>query len=262
MILKSTSVTILMSALAVLSFHVPRAEAHSWMDCVDWRFNNPDKHDWSDQGGKCMGYARRFPLGKPFGTLDSDDPSRHYQQDGNPDKALPCSDHIHGKDIGADERRGNPPSSAYGGSFGRMTVANAGDTICVRWPAKTHAESNEDDTMVQINFSKNRDSKDPSQETLLSNTLLLLPFKNCGSGRDSDKRPCGGCFKVPNRANGIYLMQWRWMLNPGEWYTSCAVSARRSLLHPCITDDGWLVGCDGDHKRPFTHLSLSLLLYE
>ncbi|KAI1316312.1 hypothetical protein EDD11_010155 [Mortierella claussenii] len=177
--------------------------------------------DFSNKGGHCVGYARRFPLGHPFGTLDSANPSRHYQQAGNPNTALPCSDGKHGKDVGSDETKANPVSAAYGGKWGQMTVTSVGDTLCVRWPAKNHAEKNEDNTIVQINMSKVKDGKDVSQQELLKNTIARLPYKNCGGGVP-DKRACGGCFKVPVRASGVYLLQWRWMLNPGEWYTSCA----------------------------------------
>ncbi|KAG0366558.1 hypothetical protein BC939DRAFT_442612 [Gamsiella multidivaricata] len=223
MIFSTTTYTaILVSALAVFSSYTPQAEAHSWMDCVDWKFNNPSKPDWSDKGGKCVGYARRYPIGKPFASLDSADPSRHYQQAGNPNTALPCSDHKHGKDVGSDETLARIPSAAYGGKWGRMTMTSVGDTLCVRWPAKNHAEHNEDNTVVQINLSKNKNGADPTQQQLLQNTIARLPYKNCGSASTPDKRPCGGCFKVPVRASGIYLLQWRWMLNPGEWYTSCA----------------------------------------
>ncbi|KAG0223939.1 hypothetical protein B0O80DRAFT_200785 [Mortierella sp. GBAus27b] len=222
MIFKAASVAILVSVLTVLSTYRPQVEAHSWMDCVDWRFNNAGgDEDWSNNGGKCMGYARRFPLDHEFGSLDSAEPSRHYQQAGDPDKALPCSDHKHGKDIGSNETRADPPQSAYGGQWGQMTVTRSGERLCVRWPAKNHAEENEDDTEVQINISERRDGPDPTQEELLQNTITM-PYKNCGSGPSPDRRPCGGCFEVPVRDEGLYLMQWRWMLNPGEWYTSCA----------------------------------------
>ncbi|KAG9066095.1 hypothetical protein KI688_001314 [Linnemannia hyalina] len=226
MIFSTTYTTILATtALALLTLSSsPNAvvEAHSWADCINWKFNKSGgNQDWTDKGGRCIGYARRFPTGKPFGSLDDADPSRHYQQAGNPNTALPCSDHKHGKDVGSDETRGNPPSAAYGGKYGQMTVTAVGDTLCVRWPAKNHAEKNEDNTKVQINLSKNI-GKDPSQQDLLKNTIALLPYKNCNPGSNTDRRACGGCFKVPVRAQGIYLLQWRWMLNPGEWYTSCA----------------------------------------
>ncbi|KAF9185199.1 hypothetical protein BGZ51_002920, partial [Haplosporangium sp. Z 767] len=181
------------------------------------------KQDWSDNGGKCLGYARRFPTGKRFASLDSADPSRHYEQKHkNPNSADPCSNGRNGESHASDETRANPVSKAYGGKYGRMTVTSVGDTLCVRWPAKNHAEKNEDNTIVQINLSKTKDGKDPSQSELLKNTIAKLPYKNCGSNKDSDKRPCGGCFKVPVRASGTYLLQWRWMLNKNEWYTSCA----------------------------------------
>ncbi|KAG0039862.1 hypothetical protein BGZ82_006414 [Podila clonocystis] len=220
----TTYATVLVSALAIFGHLAPTVQAHSWADCIDWRFKNSKKKVWSDNGGSCHGYARRFPVGKPFGSLDSANPSRHYQQAGNPNKALPCSDRRHGKDVGSDERAANPRSKAYGGKFGKMTKTKVGNVLCVRWPAKNHAEKNEDDTIVQINFAKNR-GKDPSQEELLAEQKkhpLTLKYKSCGKAKNSDKRPCGGCFNVPKRKPGIYLLQWRWMLNKGEWYTSCA----------------------------------------
>ncbi|KAF9089170.1 hypothetical protein BGX29_007603 [Mortierella sp. GBA35] len=222
----TTYTAILATTLAVLSFSTPTVEAHSWAACIDWKFNKSGgKQDWTDKGGKCLGYARRYPLGKAFWSLDDMGPSRHYQQDhDDPDKARPCANHKDGQkpDIGSDETRANPPSKAYGGKYGRMTVTSVGDTLCVRWPAKNHAESNEDNTVVQINLSKNKNGKDPSQQQLLKNMVTKLPYKNCNKGSNSDRRACGGCFKVPVRAQGIYLLQWRWELNDGEWYTSCA----------------------------------------
>ncbi|KAF9092835.1 hypothetical protein BGX27_001716 [Mortierella sp. AM989] len=149
-----------------------------------------------DKDGQCKGYARRFPLDEPF-------------------------------DIGSNETLADPPEKAYDGKYGVMTHTRVGDMLCVRWPAKTHAD-NEKDNGVQINISNNKDGEDPTQETLLKNKITELSYKNCGPAPSGDsrkdKRPCGGCFKVPKRSSGHYLLQWRWMLNEDEWYTSCAVS--------------------------------------
>ncbi|KAG0318803.1 hypothetical protein BG000_004072 [Podila horticola] len=195
MVLKTSFTMLVVATLAVFSSYTPQAEAHSYADCIDWKFNKGGKQDWSDQGGKCAGYARRFPLGKAFGSLDSNWPARHYLQDrNNPNAALPCN-----TAVGAtlSESRANPPSKAYGGQFGRMTVTS-------------------------IHLSKARNGKDITQMELLKNNIANLNFKNCNVGPNEDRRPCGGCFKVPARAKGTYLLQWRWMLNPGEWYASCA----------------------------------------
>ncbi|KAF8926972.1 hypothetical protein EDD21DRAFT_379023 [Dissophora ornata] len=222
MVLKSSFTFLVVATLAVFSSYTPQAEAHSWMDCMDWKFNKAGKQDWSDKGGKCTGYARRFPLGKAFGSLDSAYPSRHYQQKHGDSNPLPCSNGKVGAEPGADETLANPISKAYGGKWGKMTVTTVGDTLCVRWPAKNHAKKNEPDNKVQINLSKVRNGKDITQKELLKNTVALLPFKNCMAGSNEDRRACGGCFKVPVRASGTYLLQWRWMLNKGEWYASCA----------------------------------------
>ncbi|KAF9330257.1 hypothetical protein BGZ91_000202 [Linnemannia elongata] len=220
MVLKSSFTILVVATLAVFSSYTPQAEAHSYADCIDWKFNKGGKQDWSDQGGKCTGYARRFPLGKDFGSLDSNWPPRHYLQDrNNPNAAAPCN-----TAVGAtlSESQANPTSQAYGGQFGRMTVTSVGDTLCVRWPAKNHAQLFHPNNKVQIHLSKARNAKDITQQELLKNTIANLNFKNCNPGSNEDRRPCGGCFKVPVRAKGTYLLQWRWMLNQGEWYTSCA----------------------------------------
>ncbi|KAG0284866.1 hypothetical protein BGZ96_010802 [Linnemannia gamsii] len=217
-----TLAAVLLSTLTILSF----VEAHSWGDCIDWRFNDPSEEAWGSSDGECKGYARRFPVDSEFGALDHANPSRHYQQKlkdkKDSDSALPCSDGKHGKDVGSDETRENPVESAYGGEYGAMTHTRVGDTLCVRWPAKNHAEDNEDDDMmVLINLAKS-EGEDPTQKVLTKSKVAELPYKNCDEGENPDRRPCGGCFKVPMRASGTYLLQWRWMLNPGEWYTSCA----------------------------------------
>ncbi|KAG0232280.1 hypothetical protein BGW41_001923 [Actinomortierella wolfii] len=199
------------------------AEAHSWADCVDWRFNNPNEKGWTDKHGKCFGWARQYPLAanRPFGTLDSFSPNRHYYQ--NPKDFVPCSDGVHGVEPGADETRQNPISKAYGGKFGTMASVKAGDTICVRWPAKNHAVASEKDKGVFINMPPTPLDKDPTQAEFNKMTIAKLKYKDCNFIKDdTDKTPCGGCFQVPaNRTAGIYVVQWRWELNDNEWYTSC-----------------------------------------
>ncbi|KAG0286849.1 hypothetical protein BGZ96_009110 [Linnemannia gamsii] len=198
-------------------------EAHSWADCVDWKFTNPAKPGWTDKHGTCHGWARQFPYksGVRFGDLDSSSPNRHYQQD--PDDFTACSDKNHGNEPGADETRQSPISRAYGGRFGQMASANAGEEICVRWPAKNHAVANEDDRGVFINMPPTPTNKDPNQSQLTKMRIAKLKYKNCDHiPGDSDHTPCGGCFKIPDdRVTGTYMIQWRWELNDNEWYTSC-----------------------------------------
>ncbi|KAG0336559.1 hypothetical protein BG004_008002 [Podila humilis] len=210
-------------ASATVALLASMVEAHSWADCVDWRFNDPKKPSWSENGGKCFGYARQYPVksGVRFGGLDSYSPNRHYQQD--PDNFVACSDGVHGEEPGAVETRQNPISKAYGGRFGNMATVKAGDEMCIRWPAKNHAVPNEDDRGVFINMPSTILTKDPSQSQFNKMNIAKLPYKNCNHIKgDTDHTPCGGCFKIPaDRAPGTYVVQWRWELNDDEWYTSC-----------------------------------------
>ncbi|KAG0244193.1 hypothetical protein BGW41_000180 [Actinomortierella wolfii] len=216
--------TIIASAAVALlaTMSVSPVEGHSWADCVDWRFNTPGKEDWTDNGGKCFGYARKYPInsGFKFGDLDSASPGRHYQQ--NPSDFVPCSDGVHGKEVGSDETRQDPVSKAYGGKYGNMATVKAGDQMCIRWPAKNHATPTEKDRGVYINMPETPTLKDPTQDEFMRMNITKLPYKNCNFMSDTDHTPCGGCFTVPaNRQPGIYVVQWRWELNPNEWYTSC-----------------------------------------
>ncbi|KAF9909663.1 hypothetical protein BX616_011101 [Lobosporangium transversale] len=198
-------------------------EAHSWADCVDWRFNDPKNPGWTNKHGKCFGWARKYPVTSrvTFGGLDSASPNRHYQQ--NPSDFTSCSDGRHGREPGADETRQNPISKAYGGRYGAMATGKAGEEICVRWPAKNHAVPDEDDRGVFINMPSEPTNRDPSQSQLMKMNIAKLPYKNCNHIRgDTDHTPCGGCFKIPeDRKTGTYMVQWRWELNDDEWYTSC-----------------------------------------
>ncbi|KAG0359921.1 hypothetical protein BC939DRAFT_450391 [Gamsiella multidivaricata] len=222
-------------ATSILLILTQSVESHSYVDCVDWRFSDPKNKSWSDKHGKCMGYARRFPLkAKPFAKLDSDDPNRHYQQSHkDPDHALPCSDGKQGEEPGANEQRGKTFEAPYTGvdqhgrKVGQMTVVNAGNELCIRWPAKNHAVPDEKNEPVTIGLSGPNPAKDPTQQEFLKNIINKLNYKNCtDKGKDTDIWPCGGCFKVSEKLKpAIYTMQWRWMLNGDsgkEYYTSCA----------------------------------------
>ncbi|ORX79462.1 hypothetical protein K493DRAFT_100333 [Basidiobolus meristosporus CBS 931.73] len=228
----------LASVAATMMMMPSFSDAHSWVDCMDWRFNG-GKQSFDDNAGYCAGYARRYPVKYngdqvspryAFGSLDSADPNRHYKQsEKNPDDWPACSTGKtykggEGEEVGSDETLASPVDSAYGqGKWGPMTVAKPGQQLCVRWPAKNHKD--EPDNVVYINMPPTPMSKDPTQRQLNQWTIAKLDYGNCFSG-GSDKARCGGCFTVPDRAPGDYLIQWRWKLNGEdnvpEWYTSCS----------------------------------------
>ncbi|KAF9202856.1 hypothetical protein BGZ49_007011 [Haplosporangium sp. Z 27] len=210
-------------ASAVLALVASVVEAHSWADCVDWRFNDPSKPGYSAKDGQCYGWARKYPMDKtPFGKLDSANPNRHYQQKKGDSNPVPCSDGHSGTEPGSDETRQNPISKAYGGKYGKQAATTAGNKICMRWPAKNHAVPSEPEHFVFINMPKKLLTKDPDQITFSKSNIAKIPFKNCNFTSDTDTTPCGGCFTVPaGLTSGNYVVQWRWQLNPGEFYTSC-----------------------------------------
>ncbi|KAG0284203.1 hypothetical protein BGZ96_011440 [Linnemannia gamsii] len=219
---------------SLMLFLTQKAKAHSYADCIDWRFKNSKNPSWSDKNGVCFGYARRFPLkAKPFAKLDSDDPNRHYQQshkNPDPSHSLACSNGKEGAEPGADETMGNPISVAYnnkdkrGRKTGVQTISKPGGELCIRWPAKNHAVPDEKIEPVTIALSEVNPKRDPTQLQFLNNIVAKLNYKNCTDKHEnSDIWPCGGCFKLPtNLKPGNVVMQWRWRLNSNEWYTSCA----------------------------------------
>jgi len=226
-----------------------QALAHSWLDCTDWRFNNAGVRRFNDTYGTCAGFPRRYPPSRmAYGTYDGYRYYRHYEQDPNrvaADDAAPCSQFDRkGNDgvtlVGSDERRGNPVSIAYSPNkdpdnynLGAITSVTVGQELCWRWPAKNHAGHVNDQNMVSVNWATTANSADPTQRQLNTMTVASMRFRNCPdpgvpnpasdqTGVGSDRMPCGGCFTVPARSPGTYLVQWRWMLNPGEWYASCS----------------------------------------
>ncbi|KAK9688547.1 hypothetical protein K7432_014378 [Basidiobolus ranarum] len=225
--------------VAAILLFVTLAEAHSWVDCMDWRFKHSKNRSFHDKDGDCYGFARRylvkskggkFTPAQAFGSQDSADPNRHYKQsEKHPDDWPACSTGKRyrggdGEEVGSDETRASPIDKAYGGKWGPMTVAKPGQEICVRWPAKNHKD--EPKNIVYINMPPTPLAKDPSQKQLNKWTIATLNYGNCFAG-GSDKARCGGCFTIPkDRKAGDYLIQWRWMLrgedNVPEWYTSCS----------------------------------------
>ncbi|KAF9115285.1 hypothetical protein BGX30_006326, partial [Mortierella sp. GBA39] len=226
--------TLALFAASLILLLTQQAKAHSYADCIDWRFKDPKNPSWSDKNGACFGYARRFPLkAKPFAKLDSDSPNRHYQQshkNPNPNHSLACSDGKQGEEAGADETMANPISAAYHGKdkhdrkTGVQTVSKPGGELCIRWPAKNHDIPSEKNQPVTVALSKVNPQKDPTQLQFLDNIIAELNYKNCtDKGKDTDIWPCGGCFKLPTKLKpGNVVMQWRWKLNSNEFYTSCA----------------------------------------
>ncbi|KAF9901716.1 hypothetical protein EC991_005755 [Linnemannia zychae] len=225
MVFKSSLSILLVATLAVFSSYTPQAEAHSWMDCVNWKPTNSKDKPWTN--GKCLGYARRYPVGKRFASLDSSSPNRHYQQEEKNNKnEWACSNGEDGEEPGADETRPTTLGDAYStksSKWGPMTVVNQGDSLCIRWPAKNHA-GDRDGGKVIINLMKDdKPKKNYRQKELNGHLQALLDYSKCDKAKNSDVRPCGGCFKLEsNITAGMYLLQWRWRLNFEEWYTSCA----------------------------------------
>ncbi|KAF9938092.1 hypothetical protein BGZ65_000474 [Modicella reniformis] len=224
-----TALCALVAALALALLTVT-TDAHSWVECSDWRPNNKNKPAWGEKDGKCFGYARRFPITQKvkFGGRDSRDEdkgiyNRHFDQ-GRGNNAPPCSNRKNGAEKGDDETRGKKSvGDAYGGKYGPMATTSAGETMCVRWPAKTHNDS--DDHKVMINMQKTETKEDPSQKELDGLNIAELAFSNCnGLQKDNEKNdnsPCGGCFNIrKDQKPGTYMVQWQWRLND-EMYTSC-----------------------------------------
>jgi hypothetical protein len=233
--------TLLISTIAALALVTDVAQAHSWTDCVDWRLKDgsgaKNANDFRDGKGSCFGFARRFKLGGKFASQDSADPNRHYQQPHRgDDKRMACSPGRsqggNGEEVGSNESKPNKPQDAYGfagraNKIGVMTKSKPGAQLCTRWPAKNHAVKDERERFVRLTFIRFEDEKkDMTQKAFASKAAfpaIKLPYKNCDSTGNQDKRACGGCYQLPkDLAPGFYTMQWRWELNDNEFYTSCS----------------------------------------
>jgi hypothetical protein len=224
------------------------ASAHSWLDCANWKFNDPTAYAtpanrrFADADGTCLGHARRFEVGiKVFGKMDEVQFFRHYIQPfGSSDTACRVNDGSYSAS-GSNEGVGSPRSKAYAPNanvynqvWGLMSSVYAGDMMCWRWPAKNHlAHVNVATNVVQINWDTVPDRVgDITQNLMDTMSIGTIPWGNCPvpgvpspgdtSGVGSELRPCGGCFTVPQRAAGIYTVQWKWFFQSGETYTSCA----------------------------------------
>jgi len=228
----------------------------SYLDCTDWRFGNGQNNTWLDGEGTCAGYPRRFsPTREPYGLFDGYNSYRYFRQylqdpliKGYADSKPPCSQFDRpGGDgytiVGSDETKANPVSDAYqpnvdpdGYGFGGITTVQVGQKLCMRWPSKNHGYFLPDGSLynkVYVNWALVPDVPDPLTQSVFNYSQIVVPFKNCpqlGLPSDNDpnglngtdRAPCGGCFQVPSRAAGSYLVQWRFQANPLECYASCS----------------------------------------
>ncbi|KAF9120738.1 hypothetical protein BGW39_011130 [Mortierella sp. 14UC] len=181
--------TLALFAASLILLLTQQAKAHSYADCIDWRFKDPKNASWSDKND-----------GKQGEETGADETM-----------ANPISAAYNGKD-------------KHGRKTGVQTVSKPGGELCIRWPAKNHTVSSEKNQPVTVALSKVNPQKDPIQLQFLDNIIAELNYKNCtDKGKDTDIWPCGGCFKLPtNLKPGIVVLQWRWKLNSSEFYTSCA----------------------------------------
>ncbi|KAG0011900.1 hypothetical protein BGZ81_001886 [Podila clonocystis] len=167
---------------------IAHTEAHSYADCIDWRFNSKNK-SLVDSNGHCTG-CPSLPSGcKNLYQADSDDPNRHYQQSHNdPDNASPCSNGCSGEEPRANETMAKTWTAAYNGKDKR-----GHETGPTRSPR---------------GISDVSPSMNPSHSISTKNIIACLDYKNCTKGGSTDSWPCVGCFKIPTSVKrGHHVLQ-------------------------------------------------------
>lgn len=221
--------------------------AHSYLECTNWKFNDPNKPGFRDQDGTCQGYPRRFPVGRNrvFGSYDSIQFYRHYDQGdiaGPANYVAACSQVVESYTSSGNPSKRNtnislayaPNADIYGKTYGRMTQVKVGAELCLRWPSKNHAYHifTDDNNKVTVSLNPYPNvAQDPSQLDFNANIVAVLKYRMCQqfiidpaadqTYPGADKQSCGGCFTVPARAPGMYTLQWRWVFG-NTTYADCS----------------------------------------
>lgn len=199
--------------------------AHSWVACADYRMTNEkDSYYYNDDA--CFGYPRNF---KEF--------DRGFGVDAGYDYSIPAS----GEVVNACPQRAprtNPVTASYTDKY-PMARYTPGQQVCLAWPTKNHVAApctNQyiPDGGVKIFLSPANPTADPTQTQFEKNLLAEMPrhengamdfkgYQNCSKFCENmDKSLCIGCFDLPTTvAPGLYTMQWYWIFNPGQAYTTC-----------------------------------------
>ncbi|KAF9311806.1 hypothetical protein BG003_007010 [Podila horticola] len=155
MLLSKASLALITASILLLL--ISHTEAHSYSNCIDWRFNSKNK-SWANSNGHCAGYAPHFTLGA---------------------KNPPCSNGRSGEESGTDETMAKPWTADYNGKdkrgrkTGTYTVTKVGGNLCIRWPARNHAVPEENDlSTINFGISEVNLTEDPHRSISINTSLL------------------------------------------------------------------------------------------
>lgn len=220
----------MLSSVLYLLFTSTSVEAHSWIQCTDYR-GDTDYY----QGNQCFGHVRPW-------------------QRGQNDIVSPNQSGF-GVDQGFNKRLDETPDGECNslidnqGAAGNFPMANykRGQTITLAWPAKNHVAdtcannpggANIPDAFNGLYMEKsvpglrityNREvvfEPMTAGNTHVQGQIDYKGYQKCPKFcEDRDKALCTGTFVVPDVPDGKYSFSWRWEFNAGrsppETYVTC-----------------------------------------
>lgn len=220
----------MLSSVLYLLFSSTSVEAHSWIQCTDYR-GNTDYYE----GNQCFGHVRPWQRGNndivspnqvAFGVDQGFNKMLHQTPDGQ------CNTLIDNQFAA-----GNFPMATY----------RRGQTVTLAWPAKNHVADTCDNnpggaqipdafnglymekSVPGLRITYNREVVfEPMTEgnTHVQGQIDYKGYQKCPKFCENrDKALCTGTFVVPNVPDGKYSFSWRWEFNggrnPPETYVTC-----------------------------------------
>jgi len=195
-----------MLGLVCLYLLVSVANAHSWVQCADYKVADAKNWDVS----QCKGYARNYGTAFQWANyVFGADVGYNYI----PTENKPCRD-----PLAADSYSTTYPAASYA----------IGQKVCLAWPAKNHVAASctnqyIPDHGVKVYRSERNSTTDPTMSGFRKNLVADLGaasgengkgFQNCPLFCENpDKAFCEGCFTVPKIDPGKYTFIWVWAFN-------------------------------------------------
>lgn len=216
----------MLSSVLYLLFTSTSVEAHSWIQCTDYRGDTGNY-----QGNQCFGHVRPWQRGQN----DMVSPNQvGFGVDQGMNKLLR---------EGPDGQCNTLVDNQFAAGNFPMANYKRGQTVTLAWPAKNHVPetcdgnpggANLPDTRNELFMERsvpglriNYDREVVFEPMTKGNTHVQGQIDYKGFGKcpkfceNRDKALCTGRFVVPDVPDGKYSFSWRWEFNRGETYVTC-----------------------------------------
>lgn len=204
--------------LLIFIYLISSVYAHSWIQCSDYRINEPNDAVFFN-ANNCLGRPRCA-----FNTI-IDEQKSGFGADSN-------FQFVRERDLCQCYKEN--PAFGYNDGDNPQARYTPGQRVCLAYPAKNHVASGTTNRFIPDSGMRIFRSGTPNIDTFeleiphrngvhTQGVIDYLGFQNCPDfDNNNDQALCTVCFDLENNIpSGDYSFKWTWEFNPGEFYSTC-----------------------------------------